>query len=192
MGVKRAVATVNGTAALHAALLVSGVEPGTEVISQALTFVATSNAIAYCNAHPVYVDVDADTLGLSPEALKEFLDTHLDISDGKPVNRLTGRRISACVPMHTFGHPCRIDEIVRICTDTGIPVVEDSAESLGSLYKNRHTGTFGRFGIFSFNGNKIITTGGGGIIVTNNEEEADRLKHLTTTGKKPPSLSFYS
>ena len=190
VGAKRAVATVNGTAALHAAMLLSGVEPDTEVISQALTFVATSNAIAYCGARPVYVDVDEDTLGMSPDALKAFLDENLDITGGKPFNRVTGRRISACVPMHTFGHPCRIDEIVRICSDAGIPVVEDSAESLGSYYRGRHTGTFARLGIFSFNGNKIITTGGGGMIVTDDEELADRLKHVTTTGKKPHPYLF--
>lgn len=191
VGAKRAIATVNGTSALHAALLINDVKEDTEVITQALTFIATSNAINYCGAKPVFIDVEEQTLGMSPETLKTFIIDHIDIVKGKPINKKTGKRISACLPMHTFGHPCRIDKIAEICESADIPVVEDSAESLGSWYKGRHTGIFGKCGIFSFNGNKTITTGGGGMIVTDNEELADKLKHLTTTGKKPHPYLFF-
>lgn len=182
-GSRYAVATVNGTAALHVALQLSGVQPSDEVITQALTFVATCNAINYLHAHPVFVDVDLDTLGMSPQTLRQFLIEYAEIRNGCCWNKRTGRRISACVPMHTFGLPCRIEEIAAVCAEWGIALVEDAAESLGSFVGGRHTGTFGLFGTFSFNGNKIITTGGGGMIVTDDEELAKRTKHLTTTAK---------
>ena len=184
-GAKHTIATVNGTAALHASLMVAGVENGDEVITQPLTFVATANAIAYCRAHPIFVDVDRDTMGLSPEALKEFLDTRTEQAGGVSRNKNTGRRIAACVPMHTFGHPCRIEQIAEICRERNITLIEDAAESLGSTLHGRQTGTFGRLGIYSFNGNKIITCGGGGVIVTDDQAPAAHAKHLTTTAKKP-------
>lgn len=183
-GSQHAVAVVNGTSALHMALLLAGVKENEEVITQPLTFVATANAISYTGAKPVFVDVERDTLGMSPGKLERFIKENLSRKDGSWFNRVTGRRIAACVPMHTFGLPCRIDEIVEICTSYGIPVVEDAAESLGSNYKNKHTGTFGKLGIFSFNGNKTITCGGGGAIVTNDKSLAEKAKHITTTAKK--------
>jgi aminotransferase in exopolysaccharide biosynthesis len=178
-----AVATVNGTAALHAALLVVGVSNGDDVLTQALTFVATCNAIRYCGADPVFVDIDRNSLGMSPESLANYLDEHVEKRDGYAWNKSTGRRISACIPMHTFGHPTRIDLIIDICSQYHIPVIEDAAESLGSTWKTGHTGTFGRLGILSFNGNKIITTGGGGMILTNDESLANSARHLTTTAR---------
>lgn len=189
-GARHAVATVSGTAALHVALELAGVGPDDEVVTQALTFVATCNAIRYAGAWPVFVDVDRDTLGLSPEALRAFLKRHVEVRDGWPYNRTSGRRLAACVPMHTFGHPCRIAEIVAVCDEFGIPVVEDAAESLGSTARGRRTGTFGRLGILSFNGNKIITTGSGGMILTDDEALARRAKHLTTTAKIPHPYEF--
>jgi aminotransferase in exopolysaccharide biosynthesis len=183
--------TVNGTSALHMALLLAGVKPDTEVITQPLTFVATCNAISYCGAKPVFVDVDEDTLGMSPESLKKFLKEKCKITDKKVINKITNKEISAIVPMHTFGHPCRIDEIVQIATEYNIPVVEDAAEAMGSFYKGKHTGTFGLLGILSFNGNKIITSGGGGAILTDNQELAQKAKHLTTTAKMPHKWEFY-
>jgi aminotransferase in exopolysaccharide biosynthesis len=183
VGSKYAVATINGTSALHIALVGLGVCAEDEVITQALSFVATSNAISYTGATPIFVDVDLDTLGLSPYALKEFLEQNCILENGRCINKNTKKTIKACVPMHTFGHPCKIDEIVDICKEWGIIVVEDSAESLGSLYKNKHTGTFGTCGIFSFNGNKIITSGSGGVVVMDDEKLAKRLKHLSTTAK---------
>lgn len=191
-GAKYAVATVNGTAALHIALLMAGVKPGDEVITQPLTFIATSNAIKYCGADPIYLDVDRDTMGLSPEALEDFLknNTRWDAKTSKLLNLSTSEPISACVPMHTFGHPCGIDEIVELCDKYGIPVVEDSAESIGSTYKGQMTGTFGRLGIYSFNGNKTMTCGGGGIIVTNDEELAKKAKYITTTAKIPHKWEY--
>lgn len=189
-GAGYAVATVNGTAALHIALQLAGVEPGDEVISQALTFIATCNALTYAGARPVFVDVDLDTLGMSADALRRFLSTHAEIRDGHAWNKTTGRRISACVPMHTFGLPCRIEQIVAICDEYGISVVEDAAESLGSYVGSRHTGAFGRLATLSFNGNKVITTGGGGMIITNDEALAKRAKHLTTTAKVPHPYEF--
>ena len=185
-----AVATVNGTAALHIALQLAGVGPGDEVLSQALTFVATCNALSYTGAHPVFVDVDRDTLGMSADAVRRFLREHAQVRDGQAFNRRTGRRIAACVPMHTFGLPCRIEDIVAACDEYGIPVVEDAAESLGSYVGPRHTGTFGRLATLSFNGNKVITTGGGGMIVTDDAELARRAKHLTTTAKIPHPYEF--
>lgn len=182
-GAKYAVATVNGTAALHMALLLAGVKPGEEVIIQPLTFVATANAISYCGAEPIFVDVDKTTLGLSPDSLQVFLKDNTTNNTNGCINKVTKKRISACVPMHTFGHPCRIDDISEICVKHEIALVEDAAESLGSTYKGRHTGTFGRLGILSFNGNKTVTCGGGGVIVTDDIELAERGKHLTTTAK---------
>lgn len=191
-GATRAVSCVNGTNALHLALLLVGVKPQTEVITQPLTFVATANAITYCGASPVFLDVDMDTLGLSPLALRSCLQQHVTISPGtkQPINKISKLPISACVPMHTFGHPCRIDEIVDICNEFNIPVVEDAAESLGSYHAGRHTGTFGRIGVLSFNGNKILTTGGGGVLLFNDLELAARAKHLTTQAKVPHPWEF--
>lgn len=200
-GSTKAVSCVNGTNALHLALQLVGVERNTEVITQPLTFIATANAISYCGAHPVFLDVDMDTMGLSPQALKNWLVHNVILKEVKdslsqpqplpqPYNKGTGRRISCCVPMHTFGHPCRIDEIIEICNEFNIPVVEDAAESLGSFYKGQHTGTFGKIGVLSFNGNKVITTGGGGMLLFNNEELAKKAKHLTTQAKVPHPWEF--
>lgn len=189
-GARHAVATVNGTAALHVALRLAGVAGGDEVVTQAVTFVATCNALAYSGAKPVFVDVDRDTLGMSPDALRRFLSAHAVRRDGALVNRRTGRRLAACLPMHTFGHPCRIGEIAAICSDYDIPLVEDAAESLGSWRGGKHTGTSGAAGVFSFNGNKIITTGGGGMLVTDDPELAARAKHITTTAKVPHPYEY--
>ena len=182
-GAQYATATVNGTCALDIALKLSGIHPGDEVITQPLSFVATANSIAHQGANPIFLDVERETLGLDPTALKSFLQTHARIKENICYNKTTGRRIATCVPMHTFGHPCRIDEIAEICNHYYIAIVEDSAESLGSLYKGKHTGTFGQFGVYSFNGNKTVTCGGGGAIVTNNEALAKKAKHITTTAK---------
>ncbi len=219
-GAKKAVVCVNGTNALHLALKMAGVERDSEVITQPLTFIATANAIAYCDAHPVFLDVDIDTLGLSPSALRNWLENNVKLKTQnseprtenreqrtenkeprtenrelrtqtpEPINIKTGRRVSACLPMHTFGHPCRIDEIVEICNQYNIPVVEDAAESLGSFYKGQHTGTYGRIGVLSFNGNKILTTGGGGMLLFMDEALAKRAKHLTTQAKVPHPWDF--
>lgn len=189
-GAKYAIATTNGTSALHLAMVVAGVSAGDEVITQPLTFVATANAIAHCHATPVFVDVDKDTMGLSPDSLAAFLKEHVRIEDGTAINKTTGKRIVACVPMHTFGFPSRIEEIVTVCKEYGIPVIEDAAESLGSYIGEQHTGTFGTMGTFSFNGNKTVTCGGGGAIVTNDEELAKKAKHLSTTAKVPHSWEF--
>jgi perosamine synthetase len=191
VGSRYAIATSNGTSALHIGLKLVGVDENSEVITQPLTFIATANAIAYCNAQPIFVDVDKDTLGLSAYKLEEFLEQNSFINEkNECINKSTKKVIKACVPMHTFGHPCRIDEIVKVCEKYNIAVVEDSAESLGSYYKGQHTGTFGKIGIFSFNGNKIITTGGGGMIVTDDEALAKRAKHITTTAKVPHSYEY--
>jgi len=190
-GSKYAIATVNGTSALHIALLLSGVKENTEVITQPLTFVATCNAISYCGAYPTFVDVDNDTLGMSPESLESFLVENCLFKDDGVYNKLTNRKITAIVPMHTFGHPCKIDKIIEIADRYNIPVVEDAAESLGSFYKGKHTGTFGKFGIISFNGNKIVTSGGGGVILTSDEVLAKKAKHLTTTAKVPHKWKYY-
>lgn len=189
-GAKYAVATVNGTAALHIALKLAGVNQGDEVITQSLSFVATCNAISYCGARPVFVDVDRDTLGMSPNSLRAFLTFETTLTSAGCINSTTGKRIAAVVPMHTFGHPCRIDEIAKICEEFGIPLIEDAAESLGSYYQGRHTGSFGKLAAFSFNGNKTITTGGGGMIITNDEALAKRAKHITTTAKQPHPYEF--
>lgn len=186
----RAVATVNGTAALHIALQLAGVRAGELVITQPLTFVATCNAIAYCNAEPVFIDVDRHTLGLSPKALAAWLEEHARLGDdGLCRTKLDGRVVRACVPMHTFGHPADLDGLVAVCSAWKLALVEDAAESLGSLYKGQHTGTFGLLGTLSFNGNKIITTGGGGMILAG-EALATRAKHLTTTAKKPHPFEY--
>lgn len=190
-GSKYAIATVNGTSALHIALLLSGVKENTEVITQPLTFVATCNAISYCGAYPTFVDVDNDTLGMSPESLESFLVENCLFKDDGVYNKLTNRKITAIVPMHTFGYPCKIDKIIEIADRYNIPVVEDAAESLGSFYKGKHTGTFGKFGIISFNGNKIVTSGGGGVILTSDEVLAKKAKHLTTTAKVPHKWEYY-
>jgi len=190
VGAKFAIAVVNGTAALHIALKLAGVKEGDEVITQPLTFIATCNAISYCGAKPIFVDVDLDTLGLSPVSMRNFLENHCEVINNKCINKTTGKTIKACVPMHTFGHPCKIDEIKEICDKWHIELVEDAAESLGSFYKGKHTGTFGKIGIFSFNGNKIITSGGGGVIVTDDEELAKRAKHITTTAKVPHPYEY--
>ena len=190
VGSKYAVATVNGTSALHISLILAGVKRDDEVITQPITFVATCNAISYIGARPVFVDVDLDTMGLSPQALKNFLEINCEIIDSKCINETTGRQVKACVSMHTFGHPCKIDEIKEICDAWHIVLVEDAAESLGSYYKGRHTGTFGKVGAFSFNGNKIVTSGGGGAIVTDDENLAKRAKHITTTAKIPHSYEY--
>jgi perosamine synthetase len=189
-GSKHAIATVNGTAALHVAIELAGVSSGDEVISQALTFVATCNAISYSGAVPIFVDVDLDTMSLSPSSLKAFLEENAEKRASGTFNKLSGKRISACIPMHTFGFPCRIAEIVKICADWDIALIEDVAESLGSYVGNRHTGTFGSMATLSFNGNKIITTGGGGMIITNDSELAKRAKHITTTAKIPHPYEF--
>jgi len=190
-GVKYVVATNSGTSALHIALLCANVGKHDEVITQPLTFVATCNAISYCGASPIFIDVDRDTMGLSPLALQDFLETNTTIKNNQCFNNLTGKVIKACVPMHTFGNPCRVDKIKDICDNHHICLIEDAAESLGSLYKNKQTGTFGDMGIISFNGNKIITGGGGGCIVTNNESLAKNAKHLTTTAKVLHKWEFY-
>lgn len=190
-GARYSVAVSTGTAALHISLLLADVTPDTEVITQPLTFVATANAISYCGAHPVFVDVEKSTLGLDPDKLSEFLAEYAIIkSDERCYNKKTGCMITACVPMHTLGHPVRIDQIIEICAKYHIPVVEDAAEALGSFYKGQHAGTFGLFGILSFNGNKPVTTGGGGMIITNDETLAAKAKHLTTTAKKPHPWEF--
>ncbi len=195
-GAAKAVACVNGTSALHLALRMSGVEPETEVITQPLTFVATANAIRYCGADPVFLDVDRETMGLSPVSLRNWLQENAEVADSKEanlpvcINKITGRRIAACVPMHTYGHPCRIDDIARICEEYHLPLVEDAAESLGSFSGERHTGTFGAIGVLSFNGNKVITTGGGGMLLFRDKEMADRAKHLTTQAKVPHKWEF--
>ena len=190
VGAKYAVATVNGTSALHLALLNSGVGMGDEVITQPLTFVATCNAISYCGAVPTFVDVDKETLGMSPESLKKFIKANCVGENGELVNKHTGRVIRSVLPMHTFGHPCRIKEIAEICDDYNLHLIEDCAESLGSSYEDTHTGNFGYVAAFSFNGNKVMTTGGGGMLVTFDEETAINLKHMSTTGKVPHKWEF--
>ncbi len=213
-GAKYAIAVVNGTAALQIALQIAGVEHGDEVITQPLTFVATANAISHCGAKPVFVDVDLDTMGMSPDKLEDWLKHNTKPSKlpqpfSKPINTSTNKPISAIVPMHTFGFPCHIEEIMEVANKYNIPVIEDAAESLGSYYspremanarnnltgkdiisRGRHTGTFGLAGILSYNGNKTITTGGGGMIITENEEFAKKSKHITTTAKVPHKWEY--
>ncbi|MBC3787284.1 LegC family aminotransferase [Spirosoma utsteinense] len=189
-GAPYAIATVNGTAALHIALVLAGVERDDLVLTQPLSFVATSNAIAYTGAEPCFIDIDLNTLSLSPEKLSAFLDSQTEIRNGSCYHIASGKRVSACVPMHTFGHPARIEAIVQICTTHHIAVVEDAAESLGSTYQGKQTGTFGLLGTYSFNGNKTITCGGGGMVVTNDEQLGKLGKHLTTQAKVPHKWEF--
>ena len=185
------VATANGTSALHVALKLAGVGTDDEVIIPPLTFVATANAVLYCGAVPVFLDVERETLGLNPDAVAGFLQNHAAMGkDGLCHNRETGRRISACMPVHVFGHPCRVDDIFNACAPYNIPVLEDAAESIGSLYRGRHTGTFGIMGVYSFNGNKTVTCGAGGAIVTGNASLARRAKHVTTTAKVPHPYEY--
>lgn len=189
-GAKKAVVCVSGTNALHMAMMLVGVERGDEVLTQALTFIATCNAISYIGAHPVFIDVDKSTMGLSPDALKAWLENNAEIRNGQCYNKHTGHRVKACVPMHTFGHPVRIDEIANICAENHIELVEDAAESIGSKYKGIHTGLFGKIGALSFNGNKTITTGGGGMLLFMDEALGKFAKHLTTQAKVPHRWEF--
>ena len=189
-GAKKAVVCVSGTNALHMSLMLVGVERDDEVLTQALTFIATCNAISYIGAHPVFIDVDRSTMGLSPDAMKEWLVKNAEIRNGECWNKNTGRRVKACVPMHTFGHPVRIEEIAALCEEWHIELVEDAAESIGSTYKGKHTGTFGKVGAISFNGNKTITTGGGGMMLFNDEELGAYAKHITTQAKVPHRWEF--
>lgn len=208
-GAKRAVVCVSGTNALHMSLMLVGVKRDDEVLTQALTFIATCNALGYIGAHPVFIDVDKSTMGLSPDAMKEWLQKNAEVRKNTRINELdksynfayqedeyacynknTGRRIKACVPMHTFGHPVRIEEIAALCKEWHIELVEDAAESIGSKYKGQHTGTFGKVGAISFNGNKTITTGGGGMLLFNDEEMGAYAKHITTQAKIPHRWEF--
>jgi perosamine synthetase len=182
-GLDYAVATVNGSCALHVALKLADVKEGDEVITQPLSFVATANAISYCGAKPIFLDVSRETLGLDPASLKAFLETNTRTKSQTCYNITTGKRIRACVPVHTFGHPCKVDTIAEICRNYNIALIEDAAESLGSTYKGKHTGSFGLFGVYSLNGNKTVTCGGGGAIVTNDKNLGEKAKHLTTTAK---------
>lgn len=189
-GAKKAVVCVSGTNALHMSMMLVGVERDDEVLTQALTFIATCNALSYIGAQPVFIDVDKSTMGLSPDAIKEWLMKNAEMKDGQCYNKNTGRRIKACVPMHTFGHPARIDEIADICLEYHIELVEDAAESIGSKFKGQHTGTFGKVGVISFNGNKTITTGGGGMMLFQDEELGKLAKHITTQAKMPHRWEF--
>lgn len=190
-GASKAVAVVNGSASLQVALRLAGVKQNDEVITQALTFIATANAISYNGAIPVFLDVDLDTMGLSPKYLGEFLEEFGELREDGCYNKSTGRRIAACMPMHTFGFPVHLDELSALCNKWHIPLVEDAAESLGSLYKGKHTGTIGLIGGFSFNGNKVVTSGGGGAIITNSNELGTQAKYLTTTAKRPHAFEFF-
>ena len=189
-GAKRAVVCVSGTNALHMAMVLAGVERDDEVLTQALTFIATCNAISYIGARPVFLDVDRSTMGLSPDAVKEWLTKNAEIRNGQCYNKNTNRRVKACVPMHTFGHPVRIEELAAICAEWDIELIEDAAESIGSKYKGKHTGLFGKVGALSFNGNKTITTGGGGMLLFMDEELGALAKHLTTQAKVPHRWEF--
>lgn len=187
----RTTAVVNGTSAIQVALRLVGVKENDEVITQALTFVATANAIAYNNAFPIFIDVDLDTMGLSPSAVNDFLDEFGELRADGCYNKSTGRKISACLPMHTFGFPVHLDQLVAVCKKWKIPLVEDAAESLGSQYKGKPTGSFGKLGAFSFNGNKLVTSGGGGAIVTNDIQLGNKAKFLTTTAKSPHPYEYF-
>lgn len=191
-GATRAVATVNGTAALHTALHLAGVKAGDLVITQALTFVATCNALYHMGAKPVFVDIEPASFGLCPEATKQWLEENATISSGgQCIHQQSGAAIKAVMPMHTFGHPVQLDEFVSLCSHWNLTLIEDAAESLGSYYKGQHTGTLGRFAALSFNGNKVITTGGGGMLLCNTEQDGDHAKHVTTTAKQPHPYEFY-
>lgn len=189
-GAQKAVVCVSGTNALHMSLMLVGVERDDEVLTQALTFIATCNALSYIGAHSVFIDVDRSTMGLSPDAMKRWLVKNAEIRNGECFNKRTRRRVKACVPMHTFGHPVRIDEIADLCNEYHIELVEDAAESIGSTYKGQHTGTFGKVGVISFNGNKTITTGGGGMMLFQDEELGKYAKHITTQAKVPHRWEF--
>ncbi len=189
-GAKRAVVCVSGTNALHMSLMMAGVERDDEVLTQALTFIATCNALSYIGAYPVFIDVDKSTMGLSPDAIREWLCKNAEIKDGLCFNKNSGRCIKACVPMHTFGHPVRIEELAQVCDEYHIELVEDAAESIGSKYKGKHTGTFGKVGAISFNGNKTITTGGGGMMLFQDEDLGNMAKHITTQAKVPHRWEF--
>lgn len=189
-GARHAVAVVNGTAALHMALLLAGVRAGDEVLVPALSFVGTANAVAHAGAIPHFVDSASSSLGLDPAALREHLHRVAERSTGACRHRATGRRIAAVVPVHVFGHAAGLEGLLAVCREWGLPVVEDAAESLGSTWQGRHTGTFGELGVLSFNGNKVVTTGGGGAILTNDAALAQRAKHLTTTAKQPHRWAF--
>lgn len=186
----KAVAVVNGTSGLHVALQLAGVKPREEVITQALTFVATANAIHYAGAEPVFLDVDYETMGLSPISVKRFFENFCEIREKGTFNKKTGKRIGAIMPMHTFGFPADLDGLISVCEEWNVPLVEDAAESLGSYYKGRHTGSFGEVGVFSFNGNKIVTSGGGGMLVTKAASLGVLGKHLTTTAKVPHAYEY--
>lgn len=189
-GAAKAVVCVNGTNALHMSLMLSGVEQGDEIITQSLTFIATANAISYCNAYPVFCDVDEETMGLSPIAVRRWLESHAEIRNNKCYNKNTGRKISAVVPMHTFGHPVKLNEFVELCNEWKLVLVEDAAESIGSYYNGKHTGLFGKVAALSFNGNKTITCGGGGMLLFTDKELGERAKHLTTQAKIPHRWEF--
>ena len=189
-GANKAVVCVSGTNALHMSLMLAGVERNDEVLTQALTFIATCNALSYIGAQPVFIDVDKSTMGLSPDAVREWLCKNAEIKDGHCFNKNSGRRIKACVPMHTFGHPVRIEDLAQVCAEYHIELVEDAAESIGSKYKGKHTGTFGKVGAISFNGNKTITTGGGGMMLFQDEELGKFAKYITTQAKIPHRWEF--
>lgn len=184
------IATVNGTSALQVALKIIGVKHGDEVITQALTFIATANSIIYNGASPIFIDVDIDTMGLSPKAVEIFLEKFGEVREDGCYNKMTNKKISACVPMHTFGFPVHLNKLIKVCKKWKIPIIEDAAEALGSSYNSKKIGSFGALSIFSFNGNKIITSGGGGLIVTNNKTLGKKCKHLTTTAKKSHPYEF--
>ena len=187
---QKAVAIVNGTSALQVALRLSGVQNGDEVLTQALTFIATINVIIYNGASPVFLDVDLDTMGLSPNAVQAFLEQYGELREGVCYNKKTNKKIAACMPMHTFGFPVHLDELITICNKWNIPIVEDAAESIGSEYNGMPTGSFGKLGVFSFNGNKVVTSGGGGAIVTSDIKLGIKAKHLTTTAKVPHPYEY--
>jgi perosamine synthetase len=189
-GTNKSVAVVNGTSALQVALRLAGVSSGDEVITQALTFIATVNAIIYNGAAPIFIDVDLDTMGLSPKAVESFLEEFGEVRDGICYNKKTNKKIAACMPMHTFGFPVHLYELLKVCNKWNIPLVEDAAEAIGSEYHSSPIGSFGKLGVFSFNGNKIVTSGGGGAIVTNDVELGIKAKHLTTTAKVPHPYEY--
>lgn len=189
-GAAHAVAVVNGTAALHIALMLAGVEPNCEVLMPSLTFVATANAVSYCGAVPHLCDVERRTMGLDPSKLSDHLEKNTERRPEGCFNRRTGHKIAAIVPMHAFGHPVDMTSLLNVAEHWGLPIVEDAAESLGSYYNGQHTGTFGRLGILSFNGNKIVTTGAGGAILTNDQALAARARHITTTAKQPHAWEY--
>jgi aminotransferase in exopolysaccharide biosynthesis len=189
-GTNKSIAVVNGTSALQVALRLVGVSNGDEVITQALTFIATVNSIIYNGAAPIFIDVDIDTMGLSPKAVEAFLEDFGELRDGKCYNKKTNKKIAACMPMHTFGFPVHLNELLKVCNKWNIPLVEDAAEAIGGEYHSKPIGSFGKLGVFSFNGNKIVTSGGGGAIVTNDLALGIKAKHLTTTAKVPHPYEY--